>query len=295
MKKEIIINSEYLIEKFSNEINIYLSVIDDIKKELTPIKLLFMSKDDFSKLKTIEDIQYIYWLELIERLFIASITTLLRNRKWFNSVLISIINNNFYLFCSSLRCLIESSADSYYCLKNIPATISDNFIHIKDSLRGKAHKNILIEELENILIHFSHAQKLSSSEKRKYPPEFNAKQVIEYLECIKHENEDILILYSKLCQVSHPSSISLIPYLIEEEDGLILHDRFEDRFLIDEILREYKDNIIATFSRPVLLSLISLKLINMLDYKELQICDKQLSFLDEIGVMENYIKQEKVL
>jgi len=291
MHKEVVIDQEFIGKKFSNEVNIYLATINHIENKLKPINLLFMSDEEFLKIKSIKNMQYIYWLEMIERLFIASITTLLRNKKWFNSVLISILNHNFYAFSSSLRCLLESCADSYFTLKNIPDTLCETFAHIKKSLQCEAHKVVLIEDLENLLIHYSHALKLTASEKRIYPDEFSAKQVREYLDCIKHENEDVIILYSKLCQISHPSSISLMPYLFENEKGLILHNRFDDQLFIDELLSSYKETIITTFSRPTLLSLISLKLINMLDYKELCICEKELSFLDNIGVMESYLKK----
>lgn len=280
------IDSNYIKDKFSEDVASLLSIISCIDQNLKPLNLLFMSKDEFVKLKTLQDNQYIYWLEIIERVFIVAITSLLRQKKWFEAILIGIMNKNSYLFASSLRGLIESSADSYDTLVKVPLTLSTVFNKIKLALNLQASDMNLVEDLENSLIHYTHAQKLESALRKTAPIEFQAKQAREYLEAIKHDNEHIITLYSHLCQISHPSAFSLSPYIVENEKGLILQNSPVDEDLIDIVLSNYKEEIVKTFIRPGMLALISLKLINMLDYSELKICENELEFLDSSGAMD---------
>lgn len=51
---------------------------------------------------------YMYWLEIIERAHAVSITTVFRNQKWIEGIVVSYLNNNYYSFAANLRGLIES-------------------------------------------------------------------------------------------------------------------------------------------------------------------------------------------
>ena len=142
--------------------------------------------------------------------------------------------------------------------------IADLFKHIRTSLDGKAEKSILSQSLEDELIHYVYARKLAASEKKSCPSAHNAKQVREYLDSVKDDSLDEL--YSELCQVSHPSAMSLLPFLIHlEGHGLTLHKQDIDEELNRNILRRHRKTIYDATVYALATSLCGLKLINILD------------------------------
>ena len=61
----------------------------------------------------------------------AATTSILRNYHWILGILNSYDNNNFVVFCSSLRGLIESGGDVLYTLIDIPKFIASNLNEIR--------------------------------------------------------------------------------------------------------------------------------------------------------------------
>jgi hypothetical protein len=229
----------------------------------------FLPEEDFKKIDTVEESQLVYWSEIIQRFHICSATSLLRIKKWFDAMQSAFEVENYYGFCASLRGLLEACSDSFYTIGRVILPITDNFQNIKKAISGEAQKIILAEDLETQLIHYTHGRKLSKSDKQNFPSSHNAKQIREYLQSINSESlED---LYSELCQISHPSTMSFLPFMTELDNlGLTLHNEKIDSHLILNILKRHRETIYSTTSFALGPSLCGLKIINSFNLEFLE-------------------------
>ena len=201
-------------------IEYYSKQTDEIEKNIDLTKYVYTIHDnDYFQnniSQNINDFQRIYWEEILQRAHWADLSSLIRNLQWLKGAATAIKDNNLLLFTSNLRCLIESSGDNLLSLLNVPITLADNFSNISQCLKGNMKGNTLYssKELEEILIHFSYARKITNDEKNlqgKMPKYQNAKPASEYLKRLdsKVNNGSIADLYSILCQFAHPAAHSV--------------------------------------------------------------------------------------
>lgn len=240
------------------------SILLDVEESIPGVVYKFIKDEDFRQIDNIPESQLVYWSEIIQRLHACSATTLLRLKKWIEAIQIAFEQKNYYGFCASARGLIEASSDSFYTMGRVIYPIAENFKHIKIATKGESTKILLSESIEDHLIHYLLARKLTKPEKDTFPDSHNAKQVREYLESIK--DEKAIELYAELCQVSHPSTMSLIPFLIEQEEyGLTLHKEQLDDTLNRNILDRHRETIYNSTIYALATSLCGLKMVNYLD------------------------------
>lgn len=237
------------------------SLLKEFVYSINGIVYKIMSDDEFKKLTKIEEVQYIYWIEIIQRTHFCGVTSIQRVFKWLDSVNISFRENNYYGFCASLRGLIEACADSFYTSGKICTPLASNFGQIEKALNFKATGSLLSESIENELIHYTFGRKLSSDERRNTPESHKALNVIKYLDSLNEPK--IKELYSELCQVSHPSTMSLEPFFYaDEEHDLILHNQKNDANFNQRILDEYRTEILLAIRYAIVPAIGLLKIIN---------------------------------
>ena len=237
------------------------AVLDEVNDHISKVAYNFLPKEEFMKIDNVEEMQLVYWSEIIQRFHICSATSLLRVKKWYEAMQASYEADNYYGFCSAMRGLLEACSDSFYSIGRVILPIADNFKHIKKAIDGKAQKTILAEELEHDLIHYIYGRKLSRPEKRSFSASHNAKQVREYLSAISSKPLDEL--YSELCQISHPSIMSFLPFMTElDGHGLTLHNEKIDNILNKNLLERHRETIYSTTVYALGPSLCGLRLIN---------------------------------
>lgn len=196
------------LDKLREQINHYKPLVQQIVAS-AETAYVFTSLNDH--LQLIQNGQFAeanrnYVAEIIYRLHAASLITLRRNLSWIESIEGSQRNSNLFAFCASLRGFIESSADSFYSLRNVPLTLATNFKTIKSCMDGKESQRIYTcEELEDWGIHFMEAGKYENKDLKE--DHFKAKKTWEYLKAIDSEKalKPVDTLYQKLCQITHPS------------------------------------------------------------------------------------------
>ena len=196
-----------------HSISVLYSILMDAEESIPKVAYKFIKDEDFLKIDNIQESQLVYWSEIIQRLHACSATTLLRLKKWIEAIQAAFEQKNYYGFCASLRGLIEACSDSFYTLGRVIYPIAENFMQIRIATKGESSQTFLSESIENHLIHYLLARKLTRAEKDSFPDSHNARQVREYLKSFDDDNA--IELYAELCQVSHPSTMSLIPFLIE--------------------------------------------------------------------------------
>ncbi|CAM2892871.1 hypothetical protein [Acinetobacter celticus] len=243
----------------------FYSIFLEIENSVSQISYKYISVDEFKKLTPIEW-HYKYWYENIQKFHICGLTSILRLKKWYEAVESAYKSQNYYGFCAALRGGIEACADSFYSLNGCVVTIAENFSLIKLALEKvplDIDKFSISQELEDSLIHYSYARKLTNSEKVKCDNSHNAEQVRTYLNSLK--NEKIIELYAELCQVTHPSAYSLTPFFINiSENEQCYHSLDIDKKLMDKILLNYVNPIINTIEVTLGPALCSLKIVNLL-------------------------------
>jgi hypothetical protein len=240
------------------------SVITEVEEAMPAVAYKFTSAEDFLKAASIVESQLIYWGEIIQRLHICSATTVLRLKKWYDAMESSFKNANYYGFCSAIRGLIEACADSFCTLGDVIFPIAAGFNHIKVSLSERADSVLLCRAVEDELIHYAFGRKLEKAEKDVVPASHKAKRVIDYLDAFK--DPAINELYAELCQVSHPSAMSLLPFLMDMDDRhLAFHKTSIDMDLNKNLLNRHRKAIYDASVYAITTALCCLRLINYFD------------------------------
>jgi len=102
---------EQLIPNEVHEIYQFSKSLMELKDEW---KYLFVPDEEFIKINDELLQSKIYWEDILYRAHIASLLSLFKVRRWFQGMENN--HDNYYGFCSSLRGLIESCADSFFSL-----------------------------------------------------------------------------------------------------------------------------------------------------------------------------------
>lgn len=204
-----------------------------------------------------------YWTEMIYRYHLTCLATLLRTKKWLNSVLIAYREKDYYLFCVALRGLIESCADSFYTLGKANPAFATKKGYVEKIFSSTKIKEVRIStELENELIHFIFARKLSKDEQKRYPEAHQAEQVRCYLRALN--NDKVAKAYSHLCQISHPSLESINIFLrAESANNINLSSNCDDLKLIVNLWEEYEETIGTLINQAITPAICGLRLINL--------------------------------
>lgn len=248
-------------DKQEIQISPLYNVILELEPKIRGVAYNYTAPEDFLKIDSIEEMQLVYWSEIIQRMHVCAATSIKRVKKWFDAVSNAYDAENYYGFCAALRGLVEACADTFYTTSKIIEPICANFSAVEIALNGHAKKVIFAEQIENELIHYVFARKLAKSEKDQVPNDHEAKHVRTYLYAIK--DQEVLDLYAELCQVSHPSNTSLLPFLhFTDDHSLIFHQEQVDKLLNDNLLKRHKKAILSASQMAVLPAICILKLIN---------------------------------
>jgi hypothetical protein len=204
----------------------------------------------------------VYLIGILERCHLACITSLARTNSWLKSSLLQLENNNLLGFSASLRGLLEATADAHdatlITLNHLYNCFP--FIYLRIAKSNTSAKPVILEELEDRLIHYTYARK---HPKGSTPlPYHTNKSNADYIKAIEqHGATGAMQLYSRLCELTHPASPSISCFL-QQSDKYISLDFSQEKKIIHEISTEYKTTIerIATLTiNSALTSLIILK------------------------------------
>ncbi len=246
---------------------IYPPIIQDLLEDSYNKKYHFLTRDDFKLLSEI-DSKYVYWIEILYRSHWAATSNLIRYNKWFelchNS---SVTNPNYIAFCSGLRGILECATDTYDALASVPLTMAQLLSHIEDALLRRPTLNRIIStELEDALIHFSFARKLTKHEDA--PESHKAKTASEYIALLDSKDLPLKSLYAELCQVVHPAHQSTA-WLVGVEEQYYKIQRPDDLAFILNLCGRYKECIEYIQVSSVNASMFIFQVLNMLSCPEL--------------------------
>jgi hypothetical protein len=227
------------------------------------IRYNFMDNHEYAQLlgRSPKDGFRVYWDEMLQRVHMCSVSGILRFKGWADGFLVSHEADNLYAMASTMRGLIEASADTA-CLIPVAQCLAERpvFKGVNEALTGKSTRNFKSEQLDNILTHFFFARKLSSQERKVMPKEHEALKVKDYVEIFEASAEPIYSLYSSLSLLSHPSAHSLHHYF-KEKNGWFEYSDESSANKIDSIIEDY-NNEIHGLVYPVNACIMALKVLN---------------------------------
>jgi len=267
---------------FGEQEDAFHEVLEHACNMMEGIKYAFPNEDSLKRVYEL-DLQLgeaLYIFNLLQNCHLAACVSLLRAHRWLEGVRHGINAGNFFIFSSSFRGFIESTADSYDVMRYIGKTLELNFVpytytlFMKKTLEGE----ILIHDtrqFNEVLNHFIYARKLShafiakklkgmsDTEAENYKKVHVAKEPWEYRGILKEQGfTQIDKVYSELSETTHASSSSVFLFLRRNEDGTfnLTTDRDDDK--IAEFIRKYGKDMRDFLSVAITPSLLALKTIN---------------------------------
>ncbi|KRF63794.1 hypothetical protein ASG99_21630 [Bacillus sp. Soil768D1] len=241
-----------------------IEIINNICSSLnnTNYSYFFIKEDIFSKIleNNLREGNRIYWYEILLRCHWVASTSLLRNQRWVNGVLNSIKEENFFSFAANMRGLIESATDSYDALKYVYKSIAQWHSDIEEALTLEKEEFYHSADLENVLIHFTHARKIDDIVA--VPNSHQAKTARKYINGLSRDGiASFHDCYSELCELSHPASKSVYAF-IDDNDHLLTLNPDKDLRNIQDFCEKYKEPLSTLYYVAFNPSLLLLKTLN---------------------------------
>jgi hypothetical protein len=178
--------------------------------------------------------------ELLFNCHMSAILGMIRNARWIDACWREYEAQNLLAWSNNMRALIESVADSYFDTFQLAFSIAENKSSFQSALGGFSDGSLYsVEALEAKIVHFFKARKLTKAEKAILPEAHQAKQSWEYVKTLEASDlAGLYALYSRLSEISHPSSHSLNPLYREDSDGgwMVVED--QDLQIIQSMVKE---------------------------------------------------------
>ena len=211
----------------------------------------------------------VYWTEILRFVHVGAITGLLRQRRWTDAVVVSLEDENYLSFAANLRGLLESSADMYYSLRGVK-TLEQAWPVIAGAVSGTATVPFACEELEDSLKHFVYAMKAKAEETYQPPPGPPQPKTGEYIRAIQGgQRGPIHDLYSELCNIVHPATPSLVPFLASSGEHVLEVRLFDELRFICSLCETHGQAIEQLLGRSLNICRISLAMLNLLPIEDL--------------------------
>ena len=225
-----------------------------------------------------------YWIEILLRAHMSASVSILRFERWMDGIIKSFANNNFFVFSASFKSLIESAADTYDTLKDVPYGLAKNSKMITKSILGHQNTIVISKELEDVLIDFI-------SQKEAIPNSLRSKSTIHYLKKLENGKSGPLIdFYSKLCGITQPTASSVAFFFLpNHEKNCILMNGLDEEY-IAAFVEGFKSTISDIFQLSLQASFTTLKTLNLFPHEKLHTPIIDQIDLPEIDLWNNILK-----
>jgi hypothetical protein len=196
----------------------------------------WLHSDEFS----IKQQNQIIAMELIEKAHLASVTALMRAKRWADATCLAYEKENFLSWCASVRGLLESAGDTVDSLLNIPLALARQHRDLARYLAGNEEAGLVVaEEIEAKLDHFVHAKWMRA--RRGEERDLKAKDNVEYLGTLDQTIPNIKPLYHRLSSVCHPSNASIEYFYDVAAAPSLRLSPAKDKEAILDMCRDYPD------------------------------------------------------
>ncbi len=215
--------------------------------EHSPVRYQYLSLQDHTELfeRDIAAGVRAQVTELLYHAHFASVATLIRAYRWAEGCLSAYSQDLYLPFCASARGLLEAVGDSFDGLARIPLSLADASNSITANLAGVSPPILFnYGELEERLLHFSHARRLSKEEKAALPEYAKARDPKAYTLPIEAQGPGgFYAWYQELCEMVHPASDSVCYMLLPEQDGRVSFNPSVDRERLVVHVGQHKERL----------------------------------------------------
>jgi len=246
---------------FGNRSAIYGRIVNDIAPDLTKDRYTFEDLAQFER-KSSDEVtgrEYsgrVYWTEMLYRAHMASVASVFRTTRWVNVAIREYEVGSLYGCASACRSLIESAGDITHSLGPVPHTLARIKDAVKAEISGKGGEvAILSADLEDSLIHFTHARKVAKAEMA--PESHKAKPSFQYIDQVdRMQIAGVKTFYAKLCEIVHPAADSVAVTFVAH-DGAWLVDPCNETHVLEAMIAERRDTLegvlMASYNAPLLI------------------------------------------
>lgn len=203
--------------------------------------------------------------EILQRIYIATLTGYLRQYKWIEGMCQGIEINNFFLFSSAARAFLESATDYYDALEDIPLSLASHYDLMKKAISGELKSGLMcFKEIEDRLLHFQEANKSNGKSNDNLKP----KPAKEYIESRNLKHLHLYDCYSYLCEITHPAKYSL-DFFFDDNNYRYTINVYKDKQKIDDFLEKYSSKYSELLERTENLCVILFRVVNKFNIEEL--------------------------
>ena len=273
----------------------YLAMVDELSLDALTTSYSFMDNDEFARILSVSPRigMKTYWQEILFRAHMSAVTAVLRSRRWLSALTDARAAGNLLSFAAAFRGLIESVADSATSLRVVPLGLAAQHTHIKLALSGKLERIIICKELEDHLIHFSHARYIPGQERHSAPSSHQARTVKDYLKILEDGGvTDARHCYRAMCDLVHPGAPSVHMWLEHQGNvGRLCSNR--EREIISAYTAEYKGLFLELLMFGFDPAVMTLGVLNYLPLPELHTPGLKTWNLDGIAGWRKCVKRLK--
>lgn len=265
---------------FGSDGEIHIKMLNKTCEILKNVKYAFADPNSLKEilLKDIALGQQLLWFDVLQQCHFISCASLLRTKRWIDGIEYGLTERNYIIFASSLRGLIESTADSYDAMQYIGITLAENFTPITLTLNGELMKTsdgkvvyFNSEPFDIVIEHFINAKKMNDSELKRRTRNMNAelvnrfkevnqaKEPWKYIEILNKQGfGNLSPIYKELCEVTHPAGESVNLFLNKNPDNTFNLNIFNDEESIQLFIKKYSKKIKKLLVPSINPSLIAL-------------------------------------
>jgi hypothetical protein len=250
--------------------NYYPVLLDRLVSRLDAFSYEYMPMAEYEHLAAdIGASMRVYWFEMLERAHCDSLLALLRLQRWLEAMRVCAEAPNFLGFVASFRGLLESAADTRHALGGVPDALAAAFPLAYEAVHGRAKIRALAPDLENDLIHFSHARRLAKGEQA--PDAHAARRMTEYLASLQGAPSGPLHdAYADLCNITHPAADSVLYLLEKDPDRRVAFASGADEEQLRELLDRGGSVVTFCVSESMIYPAVILRIVNRFDLPALR-------------------------
>ena len=249
----------------------FLRSIDSLDLSSLHTEYAFETTDNYrQRLKTSpREAARVYWREMLYRCHFSGVASILRTRCWFRAISDATRSANALSFAASLRGCLESSADATASLGKVPRALAHLHPVIEEALAGRCERLKTCKELEDELIHFSHARFIGRKEDQDVPIGHRARKTHEYLKALEGQGvPNVRDLYRTLSDLAHPAASTVFLWLtFSDNSGRICANR--ESAVIEGILQAHDSILLDLASSGFNPGILLLRLLNEFSMYEL--------------------------
>lgn len=231
---------------FGASAELYGPIVASIIPRVTSVQYRFWSNDCIdSGFRAgeigIAELNAVTVMELLLSAHLAASSSIIRSARWFEATWREYEANNLLGWAACCRSLLEAIGDTIDGLLAVAPSLAEAMPMLMQGLTGFDDAPLNLSELEDKLIHFSFARKVSKAERGVVPATHNARQTTEYITLLESAGGPTK-LYAELCQIGHPARGSLSWMYADIEGGFRI-DLGRDAKAIADIVAKHQDQL----------------------------------------------------